>query len=90
MYFQYFQNNFLLNLLPSLIFLTFIFMCSFQFAEILKKKNFIFFDNSPFIIFVFLISLFTIIFNYLILFNNISKVKICIYFLIAIFFSFLL
>jgi hypothetical protein len=88
MYFQYFQNNFLLNLLPSLIFLIFIFICSFQFAAILKKKKFIFFDNSPFIIFVFLIALFTIIFNYLILFNYISIAKNCIYLLIAILFFF--
>ena len=75
MYSEYFQNNFFINFLPSLLFLILILLCSFQFSFVLKKKNYLFFDNSPIIVFVVLISLFTILFNYLILLNYVSKIN---------------
>ena len=75
MYSEYFQNNFFVNFLPSLLFLILILLCSFQFSFFLEKKKYFFFDNSPIIVFVVLISLFTILFNYLILFNYVPEIK---------------
>lgn len=75
MYSEYFQNNFFFNFLPSLLFLILILLCSFQFSFFLEKKKYFFFDNSPIIVFVVLISLFTILFNYLILFNYVPEIK---------------
>ena len=75
MYSQYFPNNFFFNFLPSLLFLLLIFLCSFQISFYLKKRKFLFFDNSPSIVFVVLISLFTILFNYLILLNYVPEIK---------------
>ena len=89
MYSQYFPNNFFFNFLPSLLFLLLIFLCSFQISFYLKKRKFLFFDNSPSIVFVVLISLFTILFNYLILLNYVPEIKNFFYFvtiLILIFF----
>lgn len=82
MYSQYYSNNFFFNFFPSLLFLLLIFLCSFQISFYLKKKNFLFFDNSPKIVFVVLISLFTILFNYLILLNYVSEIKFFFYFVI--------
>jgi len=89
MYSQYYSNNFFFNFFPSLLFLLLIFLCSFQISFQLKKRNFLFFDNSPSIVFAVLISLFTILFNYLILLNYVSEIKFFFYFvtiLILIFF----
>ena len=90
MYSQYYSNNFFFNFFPSLLFLLLIFLFSFQISFYLKKRNFLFFDNSPPIVFVVLISLFTILFNYLILLNYVSEINFFFYFVTVLILIFLL
>ena len=75
MYFQYFSDNFILNFLPSFLFLVLLIFFSFYFSSVTIKKKIFFFDNSPFLIFVTIIAFFTIIFNYLVLFREIYLLK---------------
>jgi len=75
MYFHYYSDNFILNFLPSFLFLVFLTFFSFYFSAVFTKKKIFFFNNSPFIIFVIILALFTIVFNYLVLFQTIYLIK---------------
>lgn len=83
MYNIYFNSQYFLNFLSSLIFLSIVTLFSLCFANFLKKKKFNIFDDSNFLSIYFLIyAIYSVIFNFFIILNLQNYLHILIYFLL--------
>ena len=86
MYSELYLDNFLLNFLPSLLFLSSLIFISFSELNFFKRKINIFGTFQPMVIFFVLLLLLTLMFNFIIYFNQIYLLKFIIPFYILFFF----